>query len=173
MVRIKIIGDPILRMKAKPVRIFDSSLRNLIQTMIDVMLQNGGVGLAAPQVGVGVRLFVFDEYGGAEPRAIVNPEMVEHSDDRVIGEEGCLSIPNVYAEVERYRWVKLKYRNEWGEEKEEVFEDYVARIVQHEFDHLDGVLFIDRLTEEERRILKPALLEISKQHRGVRSWNRI
>ena len=103
MVRIKIIGDPILRMKAKPVRIFDSSLRNLIQTMIDVMLQNGGVGLAAPQVGVGVRLFVFDEYGGAEPRAIVNPEMVEHSDDRVIGEEGCLSIPNVYAEVERYR----------------------------------------------------------------------
>lgn len=152
--RILYLGDdPVLRRKAKPAPQVDDALRALIADLFETMRAAEGIGLAAPQVGVGVRLFVMD--AGDEvvgPRALVNPVIVERS-GRVTGEEGCLSLPGLSAEVERDARIVVEAWDERGETVRLEAGDLVSRCIQHEIDHLDGLLFLDRVSPLKRKML--------------------
>jgi len=163
MYRIRIYGDPILRKKSKKVEVFDDNLNNILEEMIETMYLGDGVGLAAPQVGLSLRIFVMD--WGEGPLKVVNPEILEFSEEKVVDEEGCLSLPDIFEDVERSKWVKVKFQDERGNVHERAFEDYPARIFQHEYDHLDGILFIDRISATRRARLKSKLLELMKKSR--------
>ena len=151
------LPDPVLRRKARPVSTFDQNLQTLVDDMIDTMRDAPGVGLAAPQVGIGQRLIVVEyaeppEEGEEEkqvkPRLYVmaNPEIVKTSEDKVLGVEGCLSIPGLVGEVERYSMVQVKGINRRGQPMKVKAEGWLARIFQHEIDHVNGVVFPDRAT---------------------------
>jgi len=129
--------------KATPYEEFTPDLVALAQDMIDTMDAYDGVGLAGPQIGIAKRIFVMCEPDG-EPLCIINPEILEKSGS-ALGEEGCLSMPRVYAQVPRATWLRLRGFNEHGEPVEFEASDFAARIIQHEYDHLEGVLFPDRL----------------------------
>jgi peptide deformylase len=143
-------GDPVLKSKASPVRDFGPELRAEVERMVSIMRDGMGVGLAATQVGVLRRLFVFepDEDG---PRVIVNPVVAEHGDETETDEEGCLSLPGVRLPVERPTRIVLAGKDENGADVRYELEGYGARVAQHELDHLDGVLIIDRTDDEHRR----------------------
>ncbi len=158
------LPDPILRRKARPVSSFDKSLQTLIDDMIETMRDAPGVGLAAPQVGVGQRLIVIEyaeppeEGEGEEEKKIkpklyvmANPEIVKTSEEKVLGVEGCLSIPGLVGEVERYETIQVKGLNRRGQPMKVKAEGWLARIFQHEIDHVNGVVFPDRAT----RVWKP------------------
>jgi peptide deformylase len=134
--------DP-LRKKAVSVETIDSSIKDLANDMLETMEQFEGVGLAAPQVGLSWRMFVYCPPEG-EPHCIVNPQL-ELSGPVATGEEGCLSLPEVYAQVPRRKAVHVRGFDERGHALDFVAEDFVARIIQHEYDHLDGIVFPDRL----------------------------
>ena len=141
------VPDPVLRAVADPVERFDDGLRALAQDMMDTMYDAPGRGLAAPQVGLGLRLFVMDvgwKEGTPHPQVFVNPEIVDASAARVTREEGCLSIPGRVSRVTRPNEVSLRWRDLEGEAWEGRFEGFAATCVQHEIDHLDGILCIDR-----------------------------
>ncbi len=146
---IRTFGDPVLRTPALPVTDFDDRLASLAADMQETMKAAPGVGLAAPQVGVPRRLFVFDS--GEEAGAYANPEIVWRSEDTQEGEEGCLSIPGIYFPVTRAMSVRVTAQLVDGTPIEREAEGFLARIFQHEIDHLDGVLFVDRLDPERRR----------------------
>ncbi len=152
--RILCLGeDPILRRPAEPVEAVTEEIRLLIEDMFETMRANEGIGLAAPQVGVGVRVFVMDV--GDEtigPRAFVNPVIVER-EGRVVGEEGCLSLPGLAAEVERDARIVVEGWNEAGERVRWEANELASRCVQHEVDHLDGILFLDRVSPLKRKML--------------------
>jgi peptide deformylase len=155
-------GDPVLRKKAEPVASVDSEIRDLIEGMFDTMYRERGIGLAAPQVGVSRRVFVIDVEGEEGERvklALVNPRMALTSGSEV-GEEGCLSIPGIHADVKRHAQVTFEALNERGEPVTVRAEGLLARALQHELDHLDGVLFIDRLSAIRRKLLEPKLAKI-------------
>jgi peptide deformylase len=149
MLDIRLWGDPVLRTKARPVVAFDDSLRRLAEDMLDTMRAAPGVGLAAPQVGHDVRMFVFDS--GERSGAVCNPEVVWLSEETQDGEEGCLSIPDVYFPVIRAMHCRVQAQDVSGQPLTLEGSGLEARIFQHEIDHLDGVLFVDRLTEEHRK----------------------
>ena len=156
---VRIYGDPVLREKAAEVAIVDESLRTLIADMRDTMKAYNGVGLAANQVGVAQRVLVVDVPVDEERRArhaIVNPVIVSRSGSET-GEEGCLSIPGILDDVTRAFRIKLRGLDEWGTPIQIEAEDYLARALQHEVDHLDGVLFVDRLSLLKRQFLRRAL----------------
>ncbi len=161
MMRIRLYGDPVLRQKAKRVEIIDENLNEILEDMIETMYMGDGVGLAAPQVGISLRMFVMD-YGDG-PIKVINPEILERSEEKAIEEEGCLSLPEIFEDVERPVWIRVKFQNEKGEWTEREFEGYPARVFQHEYDHLDGILFIDRISPAKRALLKPKLLELIKR----------
>jgi peptide deformylase len=142
--------DAALRLKAHEITEFDDDLRRLVERMEHLMQDAQGVGLAATQVGVLRRLFVFDpnEEG---PRAVVNPRLVDPSKNRETDEEGCLSLQGIRVPVERATSVKLEGQDEYGQPVEYELEGLAARVVQHELDHLDGVLIIDRTDPESRK----------------------
>lgn len=145
---IKIMGSPILRERAGEVGKVRDEDRRLIADLLDTMRNAPGVGLAAPQVGVSKRIFVWEveeEHG-----AVIDPVIVERSDDLVAGEEGCLSIPGLLYEVPRADRVVVEGRDQDGEVLRIEATDFKARVFQHEIDHLDGILFIDRLSEPLR-----------------------
>ncbi len=166
--------DPILRAKAKRVRQFDPSLRKLVADMFETMHFSNGVGLAAPQIGLSIRVLVAELAPNKEEKepgfkvALVNPEIVKQSDDLADGYEGCLSIPGWIGEVPRHVSVTVKGQSPEGKEVRLKANDYFARVLQHEVDHLDGILFTDRivniktlqrledsdLTEEEEKLLE-------------------
>jgi len=155
-------GDPVLRKKAEPVASVDLEVRALIEGLFDAMYRERGIGLAAPQVGVSQRIFVLDVEGEEGERvklALVNPRMVLASGSEV-GEEGCLSIPGIHADVKRHAEVTFEAWNEKGEPITVRAEGLLARALQHELDHLDGVLFIDRLSAIRRKLLEPKLAKI-------------
>jgi peptide deformylase len=146
---IRTFGDPVLRERAGEITKITDVHRRLIKDMIDTMRDAPGVGLAAPQVGVMERIFVWEveeEHG-----ALINPEIVKRSRERFTEEEGCLSLPGLVYPVERDYEVVVRALDEGGNEVEITGEDLLARVFQHEIDHLDGVLFIDRISEEERK----------------------
>lgn len=150
LAQIRQYGDPALRLKAHEVEEFDDDLRRLVDRMTVLMHEAQGVGLAATQVGVLRRLFVFepDEDG---PRAIVNPVIVERGEETLVDDEGCLSLQGVRVPVERSTSIVLEGKDPNGEDVRYELDPYGSRIVQHELDHLDGVLIIDRTDDEHRR----------------------
>ncbi|MFA7336676.1 MAG: peptide deformylase [Candidatus Obscuribacterales bacterium] len=151
LLKIRYYPDAVLKAKAKKITIFDSSVRKLAQDMLDTMYENDGVGLAAPQVGVSKRMMVIDVSGEEEtPRPIVfiNPEIIE-KDGEMTGQEGCLSFPDVFFEVKRASKVVVKFQNLKGQTLKLTADgNLLSRAIQHEIDHLDGELFIDRAVSQ-------------------------
>lgn len=144
-------GDPALRLRAHEVEAFDEDLNRLVERMEILMHDARGVGLAATQIGVLLRLFVFQPSEDEQLRAVVNPRIVASGDETEVDEEGCLSLQGVKVPVERPTTVVLEGQDETGAELRLELEGLGARIVQHELDHLDGVLIIDRTDDESRR----------------------
>jgi peptide deformylase len=156
LAQIRQYGDPALRLKAHEVGEFDDDLRRLVDRMIDLMHDAQGVGLAATQVGVLRRLFVF-EPDSEGPRAIVNPVVVQRAELTESDEEGCLSLQGVRVPVERATKVVLEGKDPNGDDVRYELDTYGSRVVQHELDHLDGVLIIDRTDDEHRKEALSAL----------------
>jgi len=161
ILNIRKYGDPVLRKKAASITRVTAELRKLAADMVETMRKEPGVGLAAPQVGESIRLIVFEvpdlELG---PIAYVNPEIVEKR-GTVRAEEGCLSVPRISGEVTRYQWVKVKAQTLDGKEVLVEYADLAARVMQHEMDHLDGVLFVDRLNPIKRALIFNKLKKMS------------
>jgi len=165
---VTVFGDPVLRKKAEPITKDFQDLKGFIQNMFDTMYNSDGVGLAAPQVGQAVRIFVIDsdiddedELPGIK-KAFINPEIVEKSGDEWIMNEGCLSLPEIREDVLRPETVKIKYLDEEFNEHIETYSGFTSRVIQHEYDHLEGVMFVDYLNPLRKRILKSKLSAISK-----------
>lgn len=157
--RIHAWPDDVLRRKAAPVEDFGDEFQALVDDMLETMYAAPGIGLAAPQVGVSKRLFVIDTSSDTEPGQVIvlaNPEIVE-AEDEIEFEEGCLSVPEYTAKVKRARKVAVRGHSRHGQPLEVRGEDLLARALQHEFDHLEGVLFIDRLSPFRREVAKKKL----------------
>ena len=169
---IVVYGDSILRKRAKEVEKGTVDVKTLIQDMFESMYAAHGIGLAAPQIGKSVRIFVVDgtslddeddaEDMTAFKQAFINPVIVEESGEKWEFEEGCLRIPNIRENISRQDTVRIRYQDEEGNEKDETYDGMKARIIQHEYDHLDGKMFIDYLTPLKKRMLKGKLTDISK-----------
>jgi peptide deformylase len=158
--------DPILRKRAASLQRIDAAVRANVRGMFEVMYREHGIGLAAPQVSWSARLFVLNLTGDpeqGEERVYVNPCIVRHQGE-VVEEEGCLSIPDVRAKVARHQRVVVQAQDLEGALFEEEIEDLHARAVQHEIDHLDGILFIQRLSATERMLIKPMLKKLEDEH---------
>ena len=151
------LPDPVLRRKARAVTTFEKNLQTVIDDMIETMRDAPGVGLAAPQVGISDRLIVVEYFENEEAEeaedeakkkvwVMLNPEIVKASDEKVMGVEGCLSIPNLVGEVERYEAIQIKGLNRRGQPMRVKAQGWLARIFQHEIDHLNGVVFTDLAT---------------------------
>jgi peptide deformylase len=155
---IRQLGDPVLREKARPVERFDEQLACLSQDMLETMYDAPGVGLAAPQIGISLRLIVFDDGSDHGPQTLANPAIFAMEDEE-IHEEGCLSVRGPYAELGRAYRLRVRGQSLTGDPVEFEAEGLLARIMQHETDHLEGTLFIDRLSEESRREVMRQLRE--------------
>jgi len=173
---VRIYGDPVLREKSREVRDFDDALRALVADLFETMAAYNGVGLAANQVGSAQRVFVIDlaqEDGAHDRFAVVNP-VLDRRSGKEKAEEGCLSMPGILEEVERATLVRMRGLDEHGRKLERTLSGFVARAVQHEVDHLDGVLFTDRLSPLKRQFLKRDLDALARgelpdgYHPGVR-----
>jgi len=156
------LPDPVLKRKAHPVTKFDKDLKTLLEDMVETMRQAPGVGLAAPQIGLSERIIVIEYYEHVEDEeiedapkkvwAMINPEIVKTSEETSLGVEGCLSIPGLVGEVERFAEVQVKGLNRHGKPMKVKASGWLSRIFQHEIDHLDGVLFTERAT----RVWRPS-----------------
>jgi peptide deformylase len=153
---IRLFGDPVLRTKAEPVVTFDKELRGLVKDLTDTMLEAGGAGLAAPQLGVSLRVFTYDVDGVVGH--LINPDL-QLSEEEQFGPEGCLSIPGLEIDCRRAFRVVAKGFNEFGDPVTIEGTELLARAIQHETDHLDGILFIDRLDREARKAAMKAIRE--------------
>jgi peptide deformylase len=161
-------GNPVLRKRAEEVALSDlgPDLDRLIKRMFEVMYEEEGVGLAAPQVGISKRIFVMDvPVEGKENKigVMINPEILETRDTQT-GSEGCLSIPELREDVTRHAWLRVRGLDAQGKTVEFECDDLLARAVQHEVDHLDGVLYIDRLSPLKRKLLSRRLKEIASEN---------
>jgi peptide deformylase len=167
---IRTLGDPVLKLPSNPVTTFDTKLRKLFDDMVETMKAAPGVGLAAPQVGFSLRLFVYDD-GETGPRFIANPELSEAEGEIEI-DEGCLSIPGPYHLTKRFASITCRGQDLDGSWYETRAEGLLARIFQHETDHLEGMLFIDRLDEEGRRAVMAELRRIELGQEEARNRRR-
>lgn len=159
-------SDPVLAMKAKPLKGVDASIEALIADMFDSMYKAPGIGLAAPQVGRSIRLVVVDistieSYADFKPMVVINPRILAFR-GRNSMEEGCLSVPGVAGDVIRPSAITLHYRDEKFQEHQADFSGMMARVLQHEIDHLDGTLFVDRMDKRDRRSIQKELEAIAK-----------
>jgi peptide deformylase len=145
-------GDEILRQKAEKIKNFNIGLKTTAEKMLETLNVDKGVGLAGPQIGFMKRIFV-THIENDEPRIFINPSIIETSQDTVKAEEGCLSIPGIYADVIRSESVKVQAWNEKGKPFTMEASGLLARVIQHEYDHLEGILFLDRLPETKRERL--------------------
>ena len=170
---IRAIGDPVLKRKARNIEPNEEGLDQLIEDMFETMYNAHGIGLAAPQIGQPLRMFIVDTGVAFEEdeedafedgikEVFINPEIVEFLGDDKSFEEGCLSIPNIREEVVRPEAVFICYQNRDFETKEAEIGGLLARVFQHEFDHIDGILFTDHLSGLKKRLLKSKLERISK-----------
>ena len=160
---IRRLGDPVLKSRATPVDRFDDSLRQQVARMAGIMNDALGVGLAAPQLGISQRLLVYRVGPDAPLVTLVNPEIEWSSDDREGSDEGCLSIPGVMVDVERPVYVRVRAQDEQGEARSVEASGLEARVIQHELDHLDGVLILDRTSRDERKRALRELREAERQ----------
>jgi peptide deformylase len=161
---IKKYGSAILRSKAKPVTGFNGELEQTVEEMKKTMAEANGIGLAATQVGIDRAFFIARLGADGEVAPYVNPTLTPLSDEIETAEEGCLSIPGIWVEVDRYLKVRLRAQNLKGESVELELEGHPARVVQHEIDHLNGVLIIDRIPFSERRRIAGQLEEIQNEN---------
>lgn len=160
--------DPVLREPAKPVTVIDARLRQLAADMIETMEDANGVGLAAPQVGVGLRMVIVDfDPENHDPRVLINPSIVRRIGRKELGDEGCLSFPGMRSRVKRNPGVICEAQNLDGEIVEYQAEGLAARAVQHELDHLDGMLFIDKVGPSDRQSLRDELLELEDSYQEL------
>jgi len=169
MAKLQIVNvpDPLLKTVSEPVAQVDDDLRRLMDNMLETMYDAPGIGLAAIQVAVPKRLIVLDTEGDEEDRQplfLVNPEITWESEDFNVYNEGCLSVPEHYAEVERPASVKVKYLDYDGKEQEQLMEGLMSTCVQHEIDHLNGVVFIDYLSRLKRNMI---IRKVQKATKGV------
>jgi peptide deformylase len=168
VLKIRKYGDPVLRRRAEPVGEITPEIRSIVADMIDTMYDEVGIGLAAPQIGVSLRVVVIADDETRQARALFNP-VIADSGGTATAEEGCLSIPGIFASVTRAAWVRVDALDLDGKPTTVEARALLARVLQHELDHLDGVLFIDRLdpvTRDriKRRIKKEGLVEDSRPH---------
>jgi peptide deformylase len=161
-------GDPVLRQRAKDIQ-EGTDLKQLIEDMFETMHGASGIGLAAPQIGKSIRLFIVDgTVLEDEPsmqdfkKAFINPQILDETGEAWEYEEGCLSIPNIREKVARKEKLKIRYFDENWNPKEEIYDGMKARIIQHEYDHIEGKLFVDYLPALKKRLLKGKLADISK-----------
>jgi peptide deformylase len=172
-------GDPVLKKKAKEIDADYPNLTKLIADMFETMYNANGVGLAAPQVGKSIRLFVVDATPVAEgedgdptcedfKRVFINPIILEEEGEEWSYEEGCLSIPNIREEVKRKPTLKIEYYDEKWDLYEEELDGFAARVVQHEYDHIEGVLFLDLISPFKKTLLRGKLTDISKGNVDVK-----
>jgi peptide deformylase len=159
---IRKLGDPVLKTPGVPVEVFDRGLRDLRDDMLETMYDAPGVGLAGPQVGISQRLFVFDD-GETGPMFMANPELFDSSGE-LVAEEGCLSLPGPFYPTPRYASIRCCGQDVYGKPVEMFGDGLLARIFQHETDHLNGILFIDRLDEAGR---KDVLAEMRRIELGL------
>jgi peptide deformylase len=156
--------DPRLRKVSADVEQFDENLRTLASRMLELMRQSKGVGLAAPQVGINVRMFVMNATGEPQDdRVYVNPVLTDATGEEA-GEEGCLSLPQINADILRHRTLHMEAKNAEGQPISETESGYVARVWQHEFDHLNGTLIIDRMGEQARIASRKILKELEERY---------
>ena len=166
---IYIYGHPILRKVSEDITADYEGLGKLIDDMFQTMYESDGVGLAAPQIGKNIRLFVIDgsAFSDIDPackgfkKAFINAHILERSGDDVSFNEGCLSIPGIHEDVKRTDNIRISYMDEEGKQHEEVYSGVKAWIIQHEYDHLDGILFTDHLSALKKRLLKSKLNNLS------------
>jgi peptide deformylase len=154
---IRLIGDPVLRTKALPVTTFDKELRRLVKDLTDTMRDAPGSGLAAPQIGVSLRVFTYDV--DDEVGHLINPVLGPFSEEMMDGDEGCLSIPDLAFELKRPERVVAAGQNMYGDLVTIEGSGYLSRALQHETDHLDGILFVDRLDAKTRKAAMKAIRE--------------
>jgi peptide deformylase len=167
---VTVYGDPILRKVTPDVDKEYEGLDELIPNMFETMYNADGVGLAAPQIGLPIRVFVVDASPLGEEeeslkdfkKVFINPHIIEKSGDEEVMEEGCLSVPGIREEVKRKNRIRIKYFDQDWIEHDEVYEGFPARVLQHEYDHLDGVLFVDYCSPLKKRLLKGKLAAITK-----------
>ena len=167
--------DPRLRRVAQPITTFDDELKTLVNDLLACMYADHGVGLAAPQVGLSLRLFVTDHHAGQEdqepaPRVWINPRITTSS-GAMTNEEGCLSVPGIYAKVTRPSQITVGWHDLTGQEHEETFDadqgDFLAVVIQHEFDHLDGRLFIDHLSPAQLALINRRLRDLEQEYKQL------
>ncbi len=167
---VTVYGDPVLRKKTTNIDQNYEGLSSLINDMFETMYNADGVGLAAPQIGLTIRLFVVDlsPMGEEEPqlkdfkKVFINARISEKSGEEELMEEGCLSIPGIHEKVMRKNHIRIQYFDENWVEHDEEYTGYPARVLQHEYDHLDGVMFVDHCSPLKKRLLKGKLVDISK-----------
>lgn len=168
VLKVRKYGDPVLRRRAASVDEITPEIRKTVDDMIETMYDEVGIGLAAPQVGIGFRLIVVADEETRRARALVNPVIVDQS-GQTTAEEGCLSLPGIFAQVTRAAWVKVEARDLAGIPVTIEGRGLLSRVLQHELDHLDGILFIDRLDPVardriKRKIKKDGLAEDARHH---------
>jgi peptide deformylase len=170
-------GDPVLRKKGKEITKDYPNLDKVLENMYETMYNALGVGLAAPQVGIPIRLFLVDTSPFAEEESLseeereelqsfkqtfINAEIINEEGDAWAFNEGCLSIPNIREDVSRYPKIRIRYKDENFEEFEKEFDGLIARVIQHEYDHIEGILFTDKISSFKKRLIKGKLSNISK-----------
>ena len=167
---IVVYGDPVLKKRGKDIEESDLDVKKLAEDMFETMENANGVGLAAPQIGKNIRMFVIDASAMGEDdeelldfkQVFINPEIIEEVGEEWDFEEGCLSIPDIREVIYRQEELTIRYFDENWVEHEETYDDMKARIIQHEYDHIEGILFTDHISPIKKRLLKGKLMNISK-----------
>lgn len=159
---IKTYGEDCLAKESLPVEKITEEVLEILENMVETMHDANGVGLAAPQVGINQKMFVID-IGDGVVRKIINPEILSYSDEVTETDEGCLSVPGIYKKVKRAFKINVRYMNVEGEIVEEEMTGFLAKAFQHEFDHLSGVLFIERISPVARRVISQKLKHLKRE----------
>lgn len=161
--------DPVLRKETEEITAFDDELKSVVEGMFERMFESQGVGLAAPQVGLSMRLFVLNDEGDRDKPernlALINPTIKSFGGRKTSHEEGCLSLPGVHADITRPEKCVVRHFDVDGNEIEKEYDGFVARIIQHEYDHLQGVLLVDRMTPTDKLRNRPAVDELKAAYR--------
>ena len=160
---IQIYGKPVLAAVAEPVEEITPELLAILDEMVPMLATHRGVGLAAPQIGISQRFFIMNP--GDKLRKVINSEIVKAGSAQAEMEEGCLSVPGIHKKVRRPRRITVRYTNENGETIEEELKDFPARVFQHEYDHLDGIVFVDRLTPVARKLISRQLEALKEEQK--------
>ncbi|MDD2248377.1 MAG: peptide deformylase [Methanocorpusculum sp.] len=158
---IQIYGKAVLARPAEPVDTITPELLAILDEMVPMLKEHRGVGLAAPQIGIGKRFFVMDP--GDKLRKVINPEILKTGSAFAEMEEGCLSVPGIHKKVRRPRRITVRYTNEAGELIEEELKDYPARVFMHEYDHLEGILFVDKVSPIAKKMIAKQLEDLTRK----------